>query len=181
MVTAENACAGNIFIARLNDEAVARDFEILSDSCLKIESFDDSNLRGTVQVEKAGTMMTSICYDAGWRVTVDGEVVETYAIGNAVLGFDLPAGEHVVEMTYVPKGLILGVGISVLFLNIFVALTIASFVFWKIRKRKAAAQSKKISCASTESASVALQNDAHDSTQSEKVSESSDDQGVDKT
>ncbi|MBQ8412438.1 MAG: YfhO family protein, partial [Lachnospiraceae bacterium] len=59
------------------------------------------------------TMFTSIPYDEGWTIKVDGKEVDYYAIGEAFIGVDMAPGEHTVEMLYVPKGLQGGILISI--------------------------------------------------------------------
>lgn len=117
----ENSCAGNVYVATLNTEAFENAIDTLSKNPLRIESFDDSHLLGSVYADKAGTLMTSIEFDKGWTVKVDGEEVETYAVGDALLAFDLSEGEHTVEMSFMPRGLILGVIISVMSLLCLIA------------------------------------------------------------
>ena len=45
-------------------------------------------------------MYTSIPYDEGWSVYVDGEKVDTYKIMDSLLGFDVEKGEHIIELKY---------------------------------------------------------------------------------
>ena len=57
-------------------------------------------------------MFCSIPYDPGWTVLVDGKEVSTFAIKDALLGFDVPSGEHTIELSYTPAGFKLGTIIS---------------------------------------------------------------------
>ena len=45
---------------------------------------------------------------SGWRVSVDGQEVETFCANYGFIGFKLPAGEHTVRATFVPRGLLPG-------------------------------------------------------------------------
>lgn len=58
-------------------------------------------------------LFTTIPYDAGWTVKVDGQRVETYGVADALLAFDVGAGEHTVELSYSTPGLLMGIFISV--------------------------------------------------------------------
>ena len=42
--------------------------------------------------------------DRGWTVQIDGENAEPEQFGNALMAFDLEAGEHTIQMHYVPEG-----------------------------------------------------------------------------
>ncbi|MGT2948515.1 glycosyltransferase PgfM2 [Streptococcus devriesei] len=59
-------------------------------------------------------LLTSIPYNSGWRVKVDGKRVKSQEVWNAMLAFKLPAGKHRIDLYYVPQGLILG-GLVTLF------------------------------------------------------------------
>ena len=50
-------------------------------------------------------LFTSIPFDKGWTVKVDGEKVETRKAFGAFLAIDVSAGDHVIDFSYVPKGL----------------------------------------------------------------------------
>ncbi len=112
-VSTENSCAGNIYVASLNEDAFKNNMQILSSNPLVVDSFSDSDLHGTIHVDKSGTMLTSIEYDKGWTVKVDGKEVETYPVGGALLAIDLEAGDHEIEMSFMPRGFLPGIVISV--------------------------------------------------------------------
>ena len=59
-------------------------------------------------------MMTSIEYDKGWTVKVDGKEVETYPVGGALLAIDLEEGDHEIEMSFMPRGFLPGALLSVI-------------------------------------------------------------------
>ncbi len=113
-ISTENSCAGNVYVASLNEEVFESDMQILSENPLVIDSFGDSYLHGTIHADDSGTMMTSIEYDKGWTVKVDGKEVETYAVGDALLAIDLEAGDHEIEMSFMPRGFLPGVVLSVI-------------------------------------------------------------------
>lgn len=69
---------------------------------------ESNHLRGTIRVLEDGLMFTSIPYDEGWTIRVDGEKIEPEKIANAFLGIRLTPGEHLIEMNYTPKGFGIG-------------------------------------------------------------------------
>ncbi len=89
-------------------------YETLADNQLIVEEFDDGYVYGTVNMPEGETLFTSIPYDQGWTVLVDGKESEYYAIGKAFIGVDMEPGEHTIEMKYVPRGLKIGILISVI-------------------------------------------------------------------
>ena len=92
-------------------------YNTLTADSLNISTFDETHIKGTVNASEDGILYTSINYDLGWSVYIDGVKLkndEIHDIGNnALLGVDITAGEHTVEFKYVPQGLYAGIAISV--------------------------------------------------------------------
>lgn len=121
MVEGEGTISGNIHVVKLNPDAFERQVERLNEHGLTVTEAEDTRIVGTITAPQDGALFLSIPYDKGWTVTVDGQKVDTFPIAKntegtdgALLGADLPAGEHTVTLTYRPSGLILGVIISLL-------------------------------------------------------------------
>jgi len=112
-ISSDNSCAGNVFVASLDSTVFDRDITSLKANSLQITDFSDSRLSGNIYAAENGVMMTTIEYDKGWTVKVDGQEVETFAIGDALLAVDMPAGEHTVEFSYTPTGFVPGVLLTV--------------------------------------------------------------------
>ncbi len=85
----------------------------------------DSHLTGTVTTAADQLMFTSIPYDEGWNIYVDGQKVDLLKTADALIAFRVDgAGEHTIEMRYLPSVVVLGFSISVVCLLIFVAILI---------------------------------------------------------
>ncbi|MFR1760567.1 YfhO family protein [Frisingicoccus sp.] len=67
-----------------------------------------TSLSGNITAAQDGVMFTSIPYDKGWTITVDGEKIEPEKIADAFIGISLSKGEHRIEMKYCPEGFIPG-------------------------------------------------------------------------
>ena len=66
--------------------------------------YTDTHLSGSVTVKPGDEVMfTTIPYDEGWNVYVDGKKVETYRVCSALLAFDITEGTHTIEMRYRSK------------------------------------------------------------------------------
>ena len=100
------------YTAGLNNSVFNSGYQKLSQGAVSISDFTDTYIKGTVFADEDKVLYTSINYDAGWTVTVDGIKAETSKIGDALLAVDLPEGQHTVEFSYSPSGLTLGIGIS---------------------------------------------------------------------
>lgn len=124
------------FIYYIDEEVFKSSFAEMQKGQLVIDSdYKDHNITGTMVTDKADQMITTtIPYDRGWRVFVDGKAVDSYEVANALLAFDIKdAGQHDIKFVYAPTALVLGIGISVV-ATIFFALLIF-FEKW-LRKLK---------------------------------------------
>lgn len=77
-----------------------------------LTSWTDTSLKGSISCDQEGWLFTSIPFDAGWKVLVDGREQEPEKILDSFVGIRLSAGSHTVTMKYTPKGLIPGAMIS---------------------------------------------------------------------
>lgn len=122
-------------VYRLDSEAFDSGIEKLkSNGTLDVESVSDTEITGTINSAIDGIMYTSIPYEKGWSVYVDGEKQEavqvcnntyTDAEGNkthkgSMLGIELEKGNHTIELKYSPEGFIPGAIISIVCLAAFV-------------------------------------------------------------
>ncbi len=113
-ITDKEHTSGNIKIWLLTyDHTVFDDFyKEVKDCQLNVTKFSPTHVKGTIEAAEDGIMFTSMPYDAGWRVKVDGQEVETQSVGGTLLYIDLEAGTHTIEMNYIPGGFILGLLLS---------------------------------------------------------------------
>lgn len=70
------------------------------------------------QVQERNYLYTSIPYNKGWQIKVDGKPVKSEKAYGAMLAFKLPPGKHRVEATYIAPGLRLGLFLATLALLI---------------------------------------------------------------
>lgn len=58
----------------------------------------------TIEMASDGIVASTIPYDQGYSVYVDGQIVESYQVSKYFLGFDLPAGKHEIKIEYQIRG-----------------------------------------------------------------------------
>jgi uncharacterized membrane protein YfhO len=99
------------------------------------ENYREDYLPGTLTTTKANQLITTtIPFDKGWQITVDGKKVETIELANALVGYYIEEpGEHEIEMKYCPKELVLGVAVSIVSTLIFFLLIIFEKKLRRIR------------------------------------------------
>jgi uncharacterized membrane protein YfhO len=90
------------------------------------DNWREDDFKGTYTANnEATTVLTTLPYDEGWKLYVDGEPVEyTKALG-ALIAFEIEgSGEHTVRLKYAPKTFTLGLTISILSTALFVLIII---------------------------------------------------------
>ena len=87
-------------------------YDFLNAGKLNVTSYSDTQIEGTIDAHYNGTLYTSIPYDEGWSITIDGEEVKPVKIGNSQLACGIVQGKHTVKFKYTPKGIKYGVAIS---------------------------------------------------------------------
>lgn len=112
------------YLYYLDENNFKEGYDFLKSGSLNIKEFDDTKISGDINVLEDGYLYTSIPYDMGWNIKVDGKSIEQddiIAFGNALLGIKIKEGYHNVEFSYSPQGLKAGVIISIAALFIFIA------------------------------------------------------------
>lgn len=86
----------------------------------------DDDITGSMTTYKNDqTVLTSIPYDEGWKVYVDGKEVETEEAAGALISFKIAEeGDHDVRFLYRPRLVTLGVGISICGIIVFILIAV---------------------------------------------------------
>lgn len=114
----------NAIVYSLDTDKFIRAYNILNSGGINVTEYSENSINGTVDTARDGIMFFSIPYDGGWTVTVDGERVETFAIKDALLGINITAGEHTIEMHYRPVNLIPGSMITIASILLLAAMSV---------------------------------------------------------
>ena len=118
-----------LFVYTINDKIFRKGYNKLSDGQIITETFEDNYIKGTVVTKYDGVLYTSIPYDKGWSVFIDGtEVAEEdiHRIGQAMLGVNIQRGSHTVEFRYEAQGLKAGFTVSLATLLMLVLIALIS-------------------------------------------------------
>ncbi len=123
------------------DDALFEDcFNKLSKTQMVIDDeYKEDHITGTIRTWNADqTIMTTIPYDEGWKVLVDGEEVEISKSFDALISFNIEnEGEHTIEFIYRSKAFVLGISCSAVSLLVYILLIvfekpIYSFIYKKV-------------------------------------------------
>ena len=97
-------------------------YESMKENCMTVSEYDDTHITASVTAKENCVLFTTIPYEKGWTVTVDGEKIETFAFKDAFLAFEMKKGNHQIQFSYSPYGMNIGIGISLVSLFIFCGL-----------------------------------------------------------
>ncbi|SEP97838.1 Uncharacterized membrane protein YfhO [Lachnospiraceae bacterium RM5] len=99
-------------------------YDNLKDGFLNIREFKDGYVKGSVNAKDNGYLFTTIPYDQGWKVYIDGKEVKTEKMFNAFLTFKMKKGNHDIVMKYSAPGKIIGLIISLLAIIAYIILEV---------------------------------------------------------
>lgn len=105
----------------LQDQFLAA-YDELASHGMEVTNFRDGLIEGKITAEEDGVLMTSIPYDEGWQLYIDGEEEEAFPLVEGLLGVDLEEGEHTVKLKYRCPGLLPGAIASCLGIVFFIIL-----------------------------------------------------------
>ena len=95
-----------------DDTVVKNMYNSFAGNSLNVDSYSDTTIKGTVNAKENCYLYSSIPYDDGWSVYVDGKKAETFEIGGTLLAIELTPGQHKIEYKYFPVGFLYGIIIS---------------------------------------------------------------------
>jgi len=103
-----------IELYNLNENNFIKAYNLLKTNEAEIKNFNESKINSSINVQKDMTIYTSIPFDKGWKVFVDGEKVQTYPLANSLLAFDIEKGTHNITFKYFPHNMDKGIIISLI-------------------------------------------------------------------
>jgi len=122
--TADSWFYENVVFYEYHDEVMSQIYDSLRGGCMEVTEYADGYLKGNVMVSEDKTVLfTSIPYDIGWTVKVDGNVVEPrYVLEAAFIALELEPGYHELEFQYEAPGVKEGMLVSGISIGIYVVL-----------------------------------------------------------
>ena len=121
---------GDLVAYKLNMDIFTKDINILKQNQLENIEIKNNTMSASIDVEKDSVLFTSIPYEKGWNVYVDGKKVKYEKIANEFIGIKLNKGKHDIKMKYYSHHIGIGIVISIISLIVLIGYEIF------IRKKK---------------------------------------------
>lgn len=118
----ENAGGITAHVYGMDQAAWDRAYETLSDECLQTQEHGDTFIKGHITAKEDGVFLTSIPYEKGWTIKVDGKEQEIDPLADALIAVPVKAGEHSIELVYFPDGFMPGIFVSLCGIGILISL-----------------------------------------------------------
>lgn len=115
----------NMGLVRADQKSIKKVLNDRLKQNMTVTKWTNTLVKGHVTItDKSNVMMTSIPYNPGWTVKVDGKKVETSEAWESLLSFPITSGKHDIEMSFLPQGLLTGIVVSVF------SLVLIGFLKW---------------------------------------------------
>jgi len=100
-------------VRTLNYDVWDKAYGMISQDLMEVTDWKDNYLKGTVKVSESGLLVTSVPYERGWSLKVDGRKREINELtGGVFISVPLDEGEREIELKFIPPGLFAGIIIS---------------------------------------------------------------------
>ncbi len=143
------------FDAALYKEVMPR----LQAYAMEVTSWDNTHIDGTVITDEDHTLIhTTIPYDEGWKVTIDGAETDIIEACGALIAIDasaLPAGSHTISFRYMPDCYVYAFFITVGGIVLFALCLVFRRLYTVLTARKRAMESESVTSTSDGAASLA--------------------------
>ena len=104
-----------IFVYYENEEILKKYYETLSKEQVELKQIHGNKLEGQINIQSDNEyILTTIPYDKGWEVKIDGKKVETINVQDAMMAIPCKKGEHLIELKFIPRGFKLGMLVSII-------------------------------------------------------------------
>ena len=126
---------GDLYISRASGyyfyyvdyAAMNQAFSQLESASMYVEEHGNDYLRGTIDIPEGQELIfTSIPYDEGWRVYIDGKRADITEVLGSLLAVQTTAGFHDIEFVYRPNCAVYGGILSIIGILLFVLLIVWS-------------------------------------------------------
>ncbi len=118
-----------------DNDAFAEAAAALQRRSLNLTEFDETHLEGTCQAEEGQYLFTTIPYEEGWSITVNGKDVKPEKAMDTLMTIPLEAGENTVVMDFSPNYFRLAIIVSIVGVVILALIILLEYKNGRLIKR----------------------------------------------
>lgn len=122
-----------VYCNMINEDSLENAYKYYSKNTLHMTKLSDTEIIGNINTDMDGLFYTSIAYDPGWKVTIDGKETELSTLSDGQISFKLTKGDHFIKMTYCPEGFKIGATLTI---GSILFITLLSIILYLIKKKK---------------------------------------------
>ena len=112
------------YVCTMDQAAWDEAYKMISSNLMTVTDATDTRIRGTVDAGSGGVLVTSIPYEEGWSMKIDGSKTEIGELtGDCWISAGLDEGVHEIELSFRPAGFINGLLITIASILILIAAT----------------------------------------------------------
>ena len=112
-VASTHSLEGTVYAALLDESTLESAIDELAQSPAAFTEYSETRIICDIDAKKGELLFTSVPYEKGWRVQVNGKPTDIVPIGEGLIGVPLHEGSNRVELRYTVRGLTAGIIISV--------------------------------------------------------------------
>lgn len=135
-LVASDSASMMLYAYSLNESSLAQLTEQLNDTPFVIDSFNEYQVSGHINVKEDGDLLLAIPYEPNWNILVDGVETTYDSFENSLIKIPLTPGAHSISLVFSNPSLSFGLMISLLSLLIFFTISVLVFVHEKLGEAK---------------------------------------------
>lgn len=126
----------DFFVFTVDEDEFVQCYEELKSGQMEITEFSDTKISGKFTADENEILYTSIPYDKGWNIKLDGEIVskdDIIIISDALIGVKVASGEHNIifeySIPYMSIACIISFGFAILLIIVIILKKKKLFIF----------------------------------------------------
>lgn len=100
-------------ISEFNENNWKKANELLHNNNMDVSDYSSNEISGTINLDSQSLLMITIPFSDGWTIYDNGKPTDSFEVCGAFTGIELEPGNHHIYMKYRPKGISLGLVISI--------------------------------------------------------------------
>ena len=112
------------YVCTLDQAAWDNAYKMISSNLMTVTDATDTHIKGTVDAGSGGVLVTSIPFEEGWTMKIDGRKTDIGELtGDCWISAGLSEGTHEIELFFRPEGFINGLLVTIASILVLIAAT----------------------------------------------------------